>query len=96
MSRRYTVDSATLLHFADRLAKFNAQAEQIATAVDECVAELHGAWLGQGAEAEHEYHQRWVAADKQMREGLAELRENAEMAHRNYIGVAQHNTAMWP
>ncbi|MEE3751451.1 hypothetical protein [Mycobacterium intracellulare] len=53
MSRRYTVDSATLLHFADRLAKFNAQAEQIATAVDECVAELHGAWLGQGAEAEH-------------------------------------------
>lgn len=96
MSRRYTVDLDALMRFADRLAKFNARAEEIAAAVDQCVAELHtGAWLGQGADAEREYHQKWAAADKQMREGLDELRKSAETAHRNFTGVAQHNTAMW-
>ncbi|VAZ77079.1 hypothetical protein LAUMK4_03339 [Mycobacterium persicum] len=34
MIHRYTVDLEALLHFADRLAKFNSQAEQIATAVE--------------------------------------------------------------
>ncbi|KZS83169.1 WXG100 family type VII secretion target [Mycobacterium persicum] len=96
MSRRYTVDLDAPSAFADRLAKFTARAEQIATAVDQCVAELHGSWLGQGADAELEYHQRWTAADKQMREGLDDLRRNAEVAHRNYTGVAQLNTTMWP
>ncbi|KZS74110.1 hypothetical protein A4G29_14770 [Mycobacterium kansasii] len=96
MSRRYTVDLDALSAFADRLAKFTARAEQIATAVDHCVAELHGSWLGQGADAELEYHQRWTAADKQMREGLDDLRRNAEVAHRNYAGVARLNTTMWP
>ncbi|KZS85329.1 WXG100 family type VII secretion target [Mycobacterium persicum] len=78
------------------LANFNSQAEQIATAVDQCVAELHGTWQGQGAEAEREYHQEWVTADQQMRERLSALRKNTELAHRNYTAVAQHNTAMWP
>lgn len=82
--------------FPHRLAKFTASAEQIAAAVDQCIAELHGSSLGRGADAEREYHQRWVAADKQMREALTELRTNVERAHRNYDGVAQHNTAMWP
>ncbi|KZS61238.1 ESAT-6-like protein EsxE [Mycobacterium pseudokansasii] len=82
--------------FVDRLATFTARAEQIATAVDDCVAELHGSWLGQGADAEREYHQKWAVADKQMREGLDELRKNAELAHRNYTGVAQLNATMWP
>jgi len=95
MSRRYTVDLETLMRFADRLAKFNARAEEIATAVDQCVTELHGTWLGQGADAQLEYHQKWTAADKQMREGLEELRKNVEAAHRNFTGVAQHNVAMW-
>lgn len=96
MSRRYTVDFEALSDFIDRLTKFNARAEQIAAAVDSCVAELQGTWLGRGADAEREYHQKWVAADKQMREGLDELRQNAEVAQRNYTGVGQHNAAMWP
>lgn len=96
MSRRYTVNLDALLAFADRLAEFTARAEQIAAAVDQCVAELHGSWLGAGADAEREYHQKWMAADQQMREGLDELRRNAELAHRNYTGVAELNMTMWP
>lgn len=48
MIRRCTVNLEALLHFADRLRTCNSQAEQIATAVDQCVAELHGTWQGQG------------------------------------------------
>ncbi|ETB25487.1 WXG100 family type VII secretion target [Mycobacterium avium] len=96
MSRRYAVDLDALSHSADRLAKFTASAEQIAAAADQFAAELHGSWLGRGADAEREYHQRWVAADKQMREALTELRTNVERAHRNYDGVSRHNTATWP
>lgn len=95
MSRRYTVDLDALQGFTDRLAKFNARAEQIAAAVDQCVAELHGTWLGDGADGEQQYHQKWMEVDTQMREGLDELRRNTQVAHRNYTGVAQLNTTMW-
>ena len=38
---RYTVDLDALSSFVDRLARFNARAEQISHDVDECIAELH-------------------------------------------------------
>jgi WXG100 family type VII secretion target len=96
VSGRYTVDLDALLAFADRLAKFNVRAEQIATAVDQYIAELHASWLGEAASASQEYHEKWMAAAKQMREGLEELRKNAHVAHRNYTEVVRLNTAMWP
>ncbi|WP_082960583.1 MULTISPECIES: WXG100 family type VII secretion target [unclassified Mycobacterium] len=96
MSRRYTVDFEALAHFVERLAIFDSQAEQIATEVNSCVAELSGAWSGQGANAERQYHQKWLKADSQMREGLDALRKNVEIARRNYIRTVQHNTVMWP
>lgn len=94
--RRYTVDLDALSSFADRLARFNTRAEEIAKAVDQCVAELHGTWLGEAANADSGYHQMWMASDKQMREGLDELRKSAQVAHRNYSDVVKVNTAMWP
>jgi WXG100 family type VII secretion target len=96
VSRRYTADLDALLAFADRLTNFNVRAEEIATAVDQYIAELHTTWLGDGAAAEGEYHQTWMAASKQMREGLDELRNNARMTHRNYTQVIAINAAMWP
>ena len=96
MSRRYTVDPDALLRFADRLARFNARAEEITAAVDRGVAELQATWLGQAATAHLEYHDKWLAAAQEMRDGLDKLRANARVAHHNYTGVAQHNTAMWP
>ncbi|HET9874700.1 MAG TPA: WXG100 family type VII secretion target [Mycobacterium sp.] len=96
MSRRYTVDLGALLTFADRLAKFNARAEQIATAVDRHIAELHTTWEGDAAAAHLQYHQRWMVAADEMRDGLDRLRKNAHVAHRNYTTAVQANTAMWP
>ncbi len=96
MSQHYTVDLDALLAFADRITTFNARAEEIATAVDQYIAELHTTWLGDGATVEREYHEKWMAAAKQMREGVVELRRNAQAAHRNYTEVIVINTAMWP
>jgi ESAT-6 family protein len=96
VSRRYTVDLDALLAFANRLTKFNVRAEEIATAVDQYIAELHTTWLGDGAAAEGQYHEKWMATSKQMRDGLDELRNNAEVAHRNYTQVIAINTTMWP
>lgn len=96
MTRRYTVNLDALLAFADRLAKFNVRVEAIATAVDQHIAELHTTWIGEGATAHLDYHEKWMAAAKQMREGLDELRSNADVAHRNYSEVIATNAAMWP
>jgi WXG100 family type VII secretion target len=96
MIRRYTVNLDALLAFADRLAKFNVCVEEIATAVDQHIAELHTTWIGVGATAHLDYHEQWMAAAKQMREGLDELRNNAHVAHHNYSEVIAANTAMWP
>jgi WXG100 family type VII secretion target len=96
VSQRYTADLDALFAFADRLAKFNQRAEEIGIAVDQYIAELHTTWLGDGANADQEYHQTWMTVAKQMREGLDELQKNAQVAHRNYSEVARLNTAMWP
>jgi WXG100 family type VII secretion target len=96
MTRRYTVNVDALLAFADGLAKFNVRVEEIATAIDQHIAELHTTWIGDGATAHLDYHEKWMAAAKQMREGLDELRNNAHVAHRNYTEVIATNTAMWP
>lgn len=93
---RYTVDLEALLDFTKRLADFNTNAEAIATAVDGQITELHHTWLGQGANGHSEYHQRWMELAQQMRDSLAELRESASIAHRNYTGAAETNVAMWP
>jgi WXG100 family type VII secretion target len=96
MSQRYTVDLESLHDFANRLARFNARAEEISGAVDRSVAELQATWLGKAAAAHLQYHDRWMAAVAEMRKAVEELRANANLAHRNYSGVVQHNIAMWP
>ncbi|MGB3485242.1 MAG: WXG100 family type VII secretion target [Mycobacterium sp.] len=93
---RYTVNLEQLSEFADRLEAFNKRADEIELAIDQQIAALHDSWLGEGADGHMDYHARWMEAAKKMRDSLAELRENAAKAHRNYTGVAELNTAMWP
>lgn len=93
---RYTVDLEELLQFADRLEKFTQRADEIERAIDQQINELHSTWLGVGADAQKEYHRVWMTAAREMREAVAKLRQDAEIAHRNYTGVGEHNAAMWP
>lgn len=94
--RRYKVELEELLAFADRLQAFDSRAEGLAAKVDQQVGQLHGSWFGESADAHKARHDEWMAASAQMREGLAELREAARRAHRNYTEAVAANTAMWP
>lgn len=93
---RYRVELEELLAFVDRLQSFEQRAEMVAESVDKQVAALHGTWSGDGADAHKAHHDEWMAADSQMREALAVLRDAATKAHRNYSEAIEINTAMWP
>ncbi|MDT5099948.1 MAG: hypothetical protein QOC76_3685 [Mycobacterium sp.] len=91
---RYRVELEILLAFVDKLQAFERHAAAIAARVDEQVTDLHETWEGAGAAAHNTLHQEWMSAAQQMREALAQLREVADRAHRNYTEAAQLNVAM--
>jgi WXG100 family type VII secretion target len=92
----YSVDLDKLMSFIERLAAFNTASEGIASDVDRVVAQLKATWLGAAADAHQDYHQRWMAAEQQMRDALGELKAKAHGAHGSYSGAVEHNSAMWP
>ncbi|MDX1888124.1 WXG100 family type VII secretion target [Mycolicibacterium sp. 050158] len=91
---RYRVELDELLAFADRLQAFERRAEAIATQVDERVARLHATWSGAASNAHRAQHDEWMASASQMGEALAQLRDAAHGAHRNYTDAAQRNLDM--
>jgi WXG100 family type VII secretion target len=91
---RYRVELDALSAFVDRLGAFEHRAEAIAARVDEQFASLHSSWSGQGATAHLAQHREWRAASRQMREALAQLRETARTAQRNYTDAVKVNMAM--
>jgi WXG100 family type VII secretion target len=93
---RYRVELEELHAFVETLQAFEQRTEAIAARVDKQVANLHDGWSGDAASAHLALHSEWIAAAGQMREALAELREAASVAHRNYSGVVEVNMAMWP
>lgn len=91
---RYRVELDELLAFVDKLQFFERRAEAIAARVDRQVADLHITWSGEAAAAHRTQHDEWVSGATQMREALAELRQAADHAHRNYTEAAQLNRDM--
>lgn len=94
--KRYRVDLDELLAFTDRLKAFDDRADELTTAVDRLVKELHMTWAGQAAGAHQSSHDEWMTAAQQMREAVTELKDAAHKAHKNYTEVIDINTAMWP
>lgn len=91
---RYRVELEELLAFVDRLQAFEQRAEAIATRVDEQIASLHDSWSGEAATAHRAQHDEWMSAATQMREAVADMRDAAKCAHRNYTDAAQLNVDM--
>jgi WXG100 family type VII secretion target len=93
---RYRVELDELFAFVETLQAFEQRAETIAARVDNQVADLHDSWSGDAASAHLALHSEWITAAGKMRQALAELREAARVAHRNYSEVIEVNMAMWP
>jgi WXG100 family type VII secretion target len=90
----YRVELEELLAFVDKLQAFEAKAEALAARVDVQVSSLHTTWAGTAAAAHLTGHDEWMAAATEMREALADLRNAAENAHRNYTDAVKTNLAM--
>lgn len=93
---RYTVDMDKLAGFAGLLDRFDARAVEIARGIEQQITALYEEWLGVGADANRDFHTRWLAEAAKMREAVSDLRKAAEVAHRNYTGLAELNAGMWP
>lgn len=93
----YRVELEHLLAFVDKLESFEKRAEQLTEFVNNQISQLHnGNWSGTAAAAHRAKHDEWAAAEAQMREALARLRDAARTAHRNYSDAVAANIAMWP
>ncbi|MBI3226168.1 MAG: WXG100 family type VII secretion target [Mycolicibacterium cosmeticum] len=92
----YRVELDELSAFIEKLSNFEQRAESIAADVDAQTTNLHGTWSGSAAASQQERHQEWMAAASTMREAIAELRNAATVAHRNYTKVGETNAGMWP
>jgi WXG100 family type VII secretion target len=91
---RYHVELEELLAFVETLHAFEQRADAIAARVDGQIADLHTSWSGDAAAAHRAHHDEWMTAATQMREALAQLREAAHTAHRNYTEAGLLNMAM--
>jgi WXG100 family type VII secretion target len=90
----YRVELEELLAFVDKLQSFEDKAEAIASRVDGQIAALHTTWSGTAADAHRSSHGEWMAAATQMREALADLKNAANTAHRNYTDAVKTNIEM--
>jgi len=91
---RYRVELEELLAFVETLQAFEQRAEGIASRVDGQIASLHTSWAGDAAAAHRASHDEWITAATQMREAVAQLRQAAHTAHRNYAEAVRLNLEM--
>ncbi|WBP96733.1 WXG100 family type VII secretion target [Mycolicibacterium neoaurum] len=91
---RYQVELDELVAFVGKLQTFSERAETIAARADSQVGQLHSSWSGDAATAHRSQHDEWMAAAKDMREAVTELRAAAHKAHHHYTEAARLNVEM--
>ncbi|MGL6235115.1 MAG: WXG100 family type VII secretion target [Segniliparus sp.] len=92
----YKVDLAKLQAFIDRLGTFDEKTQGWLNDVSARAERLHSAWSGEAAEAHKEHRERWNQGMAKMRDGLAQLKEQAASDHTRYTGLIEHQQRMWP
>lgn len=95
MAEWFRVDPEALDDAVRRLAELGRYAETMVAQLDSVVADLHGAWAGEAAEAHAAAHLRWARGEAAMREALSRLTSAGAAAHANYIGAMATNLDMW-
>ena len=95
MSTPFVVDLEALQRVIDRLASFEAFAEERTGDVDTRVSRLHLSWSGHAAAAHRDAHTEWMRGAREMRDGVAAMRSAASTAHGNYGSAVSANLTMW-
>ena len=95
MARKFTVDLNELDAVIGLLVRFDADAEELCSEVDQTINRLHVSWSGEGAQAQRAAHERWTAGAAEMRTALEDLHQAAGTAHGNYSRSVAANEGMW-
>ena len=91
----YAVDLEELLATVDDLRRAGEELDDLLAHVAARVVALHGTWSGRAAVAQAGAQEEWEAGFRQMRAGLAAMREAAREAHGRYDTAACTNLRMW-
>jgi WXG100 family type VII secretion target len=91
----FRVDLDRLADIVEQIARFDRQVGSALEDVDGRVDRLHATWTGEAAVAHRQAHEQWQRGVAEMRDGLAQMRRNAEIAHGNYSSAVGANSRMW-
>jgi ESAT-6 family protein len=92
---RHRVDLDWLADIIEQIDRFDRRIESALEDVNGRVNRLHATWTGEAAAAHRKAHQEWTRGVAEMRDGLAAMRRNAEIAHGNYSSAVTTNSGMW-
>ncbi|MFE7724002.1 WXG100 family type VII secretion target [Nocardia rhizosphaerihabitans] len=91
----HSVDLDLLDSIVARLQGFEGFFDDQITAFDSAVSKLQTGWEGDAAAAQQMSHDRVMAAARDIRDGLEDMRLAAQAAHSNYTEAIAANVAMW-
>ncbi|WP_067839716.1 WXG100 family type VII secretion target [Nocardia lijiangensis] len=91
----HSVDLDLLDSVIGRMKGFEGFFDEQIAAFDSAIGKLQGVWEGEAATAQQQSHQRLMAAAKDIRDGIADMRAAAQAAHGNYSAAIAANLEMW-
>ncbi|QNG17769.1 WXG100 family type VII secretion target [Rhodococcus triatomae] len=92
---KFRVDLDRLDETISKVETFDSNVDDIITAVEGHLADLHETWTGRAAQAQRDAHDDWTRGVQQMREALEDLRAAGRIAHDNYSDAVETNMRMW-
>lgn len=93
--RDFDVTLPELLGLVNRMTATNKVIEETMTEVRGVVEKLHASWTGVAADAHTEWHANWSNSLADLRDGLNDVRDSCQTAHRNYTAAVEANLTMW-
>ncbi|KQY36831.1 WXG100 family type VII secretion target [Nocardia fluminea] len=91
----HSVNLALLDSVIARMGGFEGFFDEQIEAFDIAISKLQTGWDGDAATAQATAHRRLMAAAKEIRDGVEDMRLAAQAAHSNYTEAIAANVAMW-
>ena len=95
MNDAFSIDPDELSDIVDDLVRCEGKLTRLGEDLARQMAVLQSQWEGLAADAQREAQEEWTKGMTAMHGALTELREAADLAHKNYTGAASTNLDMW-
>lgn len=91
----FAVEPGRLRAVLDHMDATEKALEKLTNHLEGRMAELHGIWSGETAQAQRLAHAEWEKGLAAMRLALQFIRDGGDAAHFNYTEAVQANLEMW-